>query len=153
MKLIVGLFTVLIATIIAIAISQGYFKGGPFAQNATVTIGKQNFKAALATSSKDKQVGLSGKTSLPQDEGMLFTFDKPDFYAFWMKEMKFPIDIIFIKENKIVTIHPNVQPPASKEENPPIYKPEEPADTVLEINAGLSQKNNFKKGDQVTIKK
>lgn len=151
MKLIVGLFTVLIAIIIAVAISQGYLN--PFGKNATVTIGKQTFKTTIATSDKDKQIGLSNKTTLPQDGGMLFTFTKPDYYAFWMKEMKFPIDIIFIKDSKIVTIFPNVPVPASADENPPIYKPEEPADTVLEINAGLSQKNNFQKGDAVTIKK
>lgn len=151
MKLIVGLFTVLIAIIIAVAISQGYLN--PFGQNATVTIGKQTFKAEIAKSDKDKQTGLSNKTSLPQDQGMLFPFAKPDYYSFWMKEMKFPIDIIYIKENKIVTIFSNVPVPASKDENPAIYKPEEPADTVFEINAGLSQKNNFQKGDAVTIKK
>ena len=153
MKLIVGLFTVLIAIIIAVAISQGYFNANPFAPKATVAIGKQTYKTTIATSDKDKQIGLSGKTTLSQDEGMLFSFEKPDYYAFWMKEMKFPIDIIFIKDSKIVTIFPSVPVPTSKDENPPVYKPEEPADAVLEINAGLSQKNNFKKGDVDTIKK
>lgn len=154
MRLIIGLFTVLIAIIIAIALSQGYFKDRPlpFMQTTTAAINTHTFKITKATSDKDRQVGLSGRTSLASDAGMLFVFDKPDYYAFWMKEMKFPIDIIYIKDNRIVTIYRNVQPPKSKEENPPVFKPEEPADAVLEINAGLSQKYNFKKGDEVKIK-
>lgn len=154
MRLIIGLFTVLVAIIIAIALSQGYFKDHPlpFTPTTTATINTRTFKITKATSDKDRQVGLSGRTSLASDAGMLFVFDKPDFYAFWMKEMKFPIDIIYIRDNRIVTIYRNVVPPKSKEENPPVFRPEEPANAVLEISAGLSEKYKFKKGDQVTIK-
>ena len=80
---------------------------------------------------------------------MLFPFEKADYYSFWMKNMKFPIDIIYINKNHIVTIHQNIKPPKTKEESLPIYKPEDPSDTVLEINAGLSEKYKFKKGDTV----
>jgi uncharacterized membrane protein (UPF0127 family) len=69
-----------------------------------------------------------------------------------MKNMKFPIDIIFIRDNKIVTIHQNVPAPKSPADNLPLYQPSEPADAVLEITAGLSQKNGFTKGDTITFK-
>jgi uncharacterized membrane protein (UPF0127 family) len=66
--------------------------------------------------------------------------------------MKFPLDIIFIRDKKIVDMVQNLQAPKSATENPQIYNPKAPADAVLEINAGLSSKYGFKEGDSVTIK-
>jgi uncharacterized protein len=83
---------------------------------------------------------------------MLFVFDKADYYSFWMKNMKFPIDIIFIRGDKIVSISKNAVAPKSADASLPIYKPEAPVDKVLEINSGLSDKHNIKKGDKVEIK-
>lgn len=96
---------------------------------------------------KDKEIGLSKYKSLPEDKGMLFLFNKEGFYGFWMKEMKFPIDIIFIKEDKIVTIYKST--PIN---NLTIYSPTQASDKVLEVNAGLSKKDGFKVGDLVTLK-
>lgn len=120
-------------------------------KTSTVTISNHQFKVTIAKTPQDKQTGLSDKKTLPQDYGMLFPFDTADYFPFWMKNMQFPIDIIYINNNKIVTIFQNVQPPKSKEESLPILKPTEPANNVLEINAGLSQKYNFQTGNQVTI--
>lgn len=120
-------------------------------RNPTVTINKHTFNLYVAKNPKDKKIGLSKYSSIPQNFGMIFLFDKPDFYSFWMKDMKFPIDIIFIGGGKIVTIHKDIKPPASPNENPPIYNSSEPADTVLEINAGLSEKYGFKNGEDVKI--
>ena len=68
-----------------------------------------------------------------------------------MHEMRFPLDIIFIRQNTIVAIFENLPYPKSKEETLPVYKPEKPADSVLEINGGLSKKYGFKAGDHVNI--
>ena len=81
---------------------------------------------------------------------MVFPFNKADYYSFWMKDMKFPIDIIYLKDKKIVTIFENVLPQSS-DQNPEILNPEEPSDTVLEINAGLARKYNLKKGDIIRL--
>lgn len=153
LRLILGLIILLAVVIGSIFLIQNALRGVqlPFGRQATATINNQKFKLQVAKSPKDKQVGLSGKSSLAQDNGMLFPFEQPDYYSFWMKNMKFPIDIIFIRGDKIVTIYDNVQPAASGEENPPVYQPEDPADKVLEINAGLSKKHNLKKGDRVKI--
>jgi len=123
-----------------------------------VTIKDQTFSVTVAKTDSERQTGLSNRELLPLSEGMLFTFDKADTYAFWMKDMRFPIDIIFIKDNKIVSITENVEPPASLIKDPKCginiscYTPTNPANKVLEINAGLSKKYNFKTGDRVTIK-
>lgn len=155
MKLIIGLIVLLLVIVVASRYSSTYFTDGilPFMRTSTATVNKQTFKLYLANSDKDRMIGLSEKSSMPQDYGMLFEFEKADYYPFWMKNMKFPIDIIFIKDNKIVTIYQNLQPPASAEDSLPILKPESEANKVLEINAGLSQKYNLKKGDEVQIKK
>ncbi len=151
MKKIIALLILLFLISLVVAIFQknpSIFKLN-FTKTASATINKQTFSILVAKTSKEKQIGLSEKKSLPQNEGMLFPFEKPEFYSFWMKNMKFPIDIIFINKNHIVTVYQNVQPPKSKDENLIIYKPEEPVNTVLEINAGLSKKYNIKKGDEV----
>lgn len=121
-------------------------------QAPSVTITNHIFKVELAKTPKDQQHGLSGRKSLPENQGMLFIFDHPDLYNFWMNDMKFPLDIIFIRDNKIVSIAQNAKPPTSSKETLPIYKPPDLADKVLEINAGLSKKYNIKKGDLLVIK-
>lgn len=153
MKTVFALFAMLFLIVIGISLSQNYLKDNPlpFLKNPTITIGKQIFKLYIAKTDKEKEIGLSEKKSLQQDFGMLFPFERADYYSFWMKNVQFPIDMIFINGKKIVKIYQNVQPPVAKEESLAIYKPEKPADKVLEINGGLSQKYNFKEGDEVKI--
>lgn len=150
-KIAIALALIFIIFIGAI-ISQILFKKGPsLLKQPFVTIKNHKFKLYVARDPKDYQIGLSKYNNLPQDYGMLFPFDKPDYYSFWMKEMKFPIDIIYIRDNQIVTILKNIPTPKTKEESIPIYKPSQPADNVLEINAGLSEKYNLKEGDKISL--
>jgi uncharacterized membrane protein (UPF0127 family) len=81
---------------------------------------------------------------------MLFLFDPKETPSFWMKDMLFPIDIIFINDGTVVTVYKNVQPPIDGQ-NLPLYKPNQPIDDVLEINAGLSEQYGIKEGDSVKI--
>src|SRR3989344_573955 len=60
----------------------------------------QNIRVNLATTDAAREQGLSGRENLKEEEGMLFVFDYPDKYSFWMKDMNFPIDMIWIIENK-----------------------------------------------------
>lgn len=115
----------------------------------SATINGHTFSVEIAKDDKTRERGLSDKPSLPQDWGMLFLFDKPSTYSFWMKEMHFPIDIIYINNDIIVHVFKNVPPPTSSKEELPVYTPDAPADKVLEINAGLSEKYGIKKGDKV----
>lgn len=145
-------FGILFVLLAAFALSQNYGQDMPFFQKTPkAIINNQAFDLLVAKTSKEKAIGLSEKKSLPENSGMLFIFEKPDYYSFWMKEMQFPIDIIFIKGNKIVIIYASLKPPKTQDESLPIYKPYEPADMVLEINSGLAQKYNLKKGDKVKL--
>lgn len=119
-------------------------------KSPTAKINNRTFKLYVAKSDKDKQVGLSKYKNIDSSQGMVFRFPKANYYPFWMKEMKFSIDIIYIKDGKIVTIYKNVPLPKTNS-SPLVYTSTAPADTVLEVNAGLSQKYNFKKGDKVNF--
>lgn len=115
-----------------------------------VSVNGHNYLAQIAKTDQERERGLSDRESLGAGQGMLFVFDKPDAYGFWMKDMKFPLDIIWINGNTVVDIKSNLPP----EGHSPalIYKPQAPADYVLEINQGEVEKNGFKIGDKVEIK-
>ncbi|MBI4078979.1 MAG: DUF192 domain-containing protein [Candidatus Levybacteria bacterium] len=151
MKIILALFALLVAVVAAIPFSQNYLKNNPnpFAKKSTATIKDRTFQLLLAKTPEQQQIGLSEHKSFPKDQGMLFIFASADYHPFWMKNMKIPIDMLFIKENKIVTIYDNVQPAVEGDNNPPIYRPQKEANRVLEINAGLSKEYDIKIGDEV----
>lgn len=121
-----------------------------FGPSASATVNGQKFQVLVADDPDERQIGLSEKKSLPQNQGMIFLMDKADYYSFWMKNMDFPIDIIFISGDRIVTIYSDQQP-AKDNENPPTITSKEPADKVLEINAGLAKKHNLKEGDSIKL--
>lgn len=116
-----------------------------------VIINNKTFKIEVAKTEEQKAKGLAKYDKISNDFGMLFPFQKPDYYAFWMKDMKFPIDIIYIHKNKIVYTFSNVKNPTSSLDLLPILRPNKPANMVFEINAGLSNKYGFKNGDNVKI--
>lgn len=127
---------------------------GIIKKTATVEIQNKVFQVDVAETEKQKQVGLSEKSTMADNRGMLFLFKEPGFYTFWMKKMQLPIDIIYIKDNKIVTIFKNISPPQDKntpDEKLPLFTPKQQADKVLEINAGLSDQYKIKEGDSVKI--
>ena len=154
MKIILGLFALLLIIVVGSKFAMDYLANNPnpFIKIPTAAINNQTFKLFIAKSAREKEIGLSGKDSLSQDYGMYFPFEKPDYYSFWMKNMKFPIDMIFLSSNRIVTIYENLEP-LQDLKSPPLYKSSEPADAVLEINAGQAKKYNIKVGDEIKIKK
>lgn len=118
---------------------------------ASVTINKKTFSIDIAKTDSEQEKGLAIYNNLPLNKGMIFIFKNADYHAFWMKDMKFPIDIIYINKNIIVDVFKNAPFPKSENETLPIIKPSKKADAVLEINAGLCDKYNFKTGDFVKI--
>jgi uncharacterized membrane protein (UPF0127 family) len=123
--------------------------GQPQLPTGTVTIDGHKFTVEIAKTAPQQQMGLSDRKSLPASGGMLFIFPGPQYLSFWMKQMKFPLDMVFIYKGKIAYIARNVPVPPVSDESPPIIQPTISADSVLEINAGLSKKYNFKNGDTV----
>lgn len=137
---------ILISILIVLILASFFYSFNKFVQPSAEIKGHK-FQLLIAKSDNDKQIGLSKYKNLPEDKGMIFIFEKPDFYPFWMKDMKFPIDIIFVRDNKIVTIYENL--PIN---NLSIYPPTEASNKVLEINANLSKKYGFSVGNSVVFK-
>lgn len=117
---------------------------------AVARIRGKTFYLDVAASPTAREIGLAQTDSLPEDRGMLFLYDTPGYYQFWMKGMAFPLDIVFIRYSTIVTIARNVQPP-TRDGSLPRYVPDEPADMVLEVNAGLCDRYGIQEGDTVEI--
>ena len=106
---------------------------------STAVINGNVFEIEIANTSAKRIRGLSNRDFLPENGGMLFLFDQPEIKSFWMNEMRFPIDIIWIKEDRVVGFVESVSTPVAGEELF-IYSSPEPVDKVLEINAGLVRK-------------
>lgn len=112
-----------------------------------------SINAIVVSEAADRKKGLSGRNSLPLNQGMLFVFEKKGPYQFWMKDMKFAIDIIWIDENKkIVDIIADVPPePGTSDKKLRKYSSRSDALYVLEVNAGLSVLHELGIGDQINF--
>lgn len=100
----------------------------------------------------DEARGLSGYKHLEANEGMLFLYSgKKKQPSFWMKGMAFPLDLIWIKDHKIVQINHVVMPPkpGEKDAHLPRYTSKMPVDAVLEIRGGQANKDSLQVGDAV----
>lgn len=117
---------------------------------AVLKISGINLKIEIADTLPKQARGLSGRDSLCEDCGMLFVYDAPKTQRFWMKDMKFPLDIIFMSDNKISEIFPNVPPPLPGQDIPRVQS-QYPADHVLEVNAGFASKKGWKVGNEASI--
>lgn len=105
-------------------------------------------KAEIATSSEALEQGLSGRISLPTNQGMLFVFSQVGNRGFWMRNMSFPIDIIWINKDKVVVgVDSNVDPSSY----PHMYFPPSPIKYVLELNAGYANKNGITASTTLTF--
>ncbi|MDP3764266.1 MAG: DUF192 domain-containing protein [bacterium] len=112
-------------------------------------LGDAELKVELAQSQGARAQGLGGRKSLPQGQGMLFIFDKPDVYPFWMRDMNFPIDIIWLDSDfRVVDLAEDVKP----ETYPNYFVPTKKALYVLETSAGWSKKNNIKTGSKAILR-
>ncbi len=103
-------------------------------------------KIELADTELKRQQGLSGRDKLAEDTGMLFIFDEPKTYGFWMKDMRFAIDIIWLDSNwQVIGLSQNISPSTY----PISFYPPKPAQYVLEVNAGWVAQNNIATGTKM----
>lgn len=148
-KLIFVTLILVISIFLVVNSEKGNYNFFQMSSKPTVTVDGHVFNVEVAKSDQDKEVGLTKYQSLPQDKGMVFPFGQEGVYPFWMKNMKFPIDIIFIDKGKIIDIEKNLPHQNESAEVVPTYAPSNPSDMVLEISSGLSDKYGFKVGDSV----
>ena len=105
----------------------------------------------LAITNEQRMKGLQLRRELSDHSGMLFIFERLDNYSFWMKDTYIPLDMIWLNEGKkIVEIAADIQP--CPNDPCPAVTPRDKALYVLEVNAGLVEKNNIHVGDTADFK-
>ena len=113
---------------------------------------KACFNYEIADTDEKKILGLGNRDFLWENDGMLFPFPEKSSPGFWMKGMRFPIDIIWIdSEMKVSGIVRDFQPCEPNEQCTAVY-PDEKIIYVLEINAGLSERHGLEAGDAIYLK-
>ena len=100
----------------------------------TVFVGERQYVLERADTDIKREKGLGERDALCKECGMLFVFDEPGQYAFWMKDMRFPLDIVWLSGDNVVFVAHNVQPDFSG-----IIEPGVAADRVIEVNAGAAE--------------
>jgi len=134
---------IILSSLIIVLFIILYFKKSP-TKYTTVKIKDTQIKAEIADTFTKRTKGLMFRKTLLEDEGMLFVFDNGGYHGFWMMNMSFPIDIIFVnKEKKVVDIVKNAQPCGLSCST---YKPKEKAMYVLEVNANFTQEHGIRIG-------
>jgi hypothetical protein len=117
--------------------------------NKQICIKNTCITAEVADTDLRRQQGLMFRKSLPENEGMLFVFNKEDRYNFWMKNMLIPLDFIWISRDKrIIDIMTGVEPCVDACGN---LIPKEKAKYVLEVNSGFVNKHKIKLGYKVFL--
>ena len=124
------------------------------AETKEILINNKTLKVEVVDTEEERRKGLGGKSGLEENEGMLFVFEEKDISrAFWMKDMEFSIDIIWIDDGKIVQITRDVPPanPGTSDAELKFYTSNQTIDYVLEVNAGFAEKNQINVGDLVDL--
>ena len=139
---------VLVAFLTYSAKNPSSSKCGSYRSDKTVKINSSETKVEVVSTGADRAQGLSGRPCIAADQGMLFIFDKPGRYPFWMKDMKFPIDIVWVGEDhKVVGLDINVAPSTY----PDLFVPEKPAQYVLELQANRAKDLKIDLGNSVSF--
>lgn len=138
--LVIGLVVLIIASALS-------FIATHFEPKTEIRIGAVVYAARVADTPSERGRGLSGVPSMGANDALLMAYPQESEWGIWMKDMKVPIDIIWINDKKeIVHIVKNASPESyAKQET---FQPKKPARYVLEVAAGSTSKNGIKVGDK-----
>ena len=119
----------------------------------TVTIdasgGKEvEVRVEVADTEPEHQLGLMGRTALPEDRGMLFVFDEEQELSFWMKDTLIPLSVAFMDSGGRIV---DIQDMKPLDDDPPHYVSAEPAQYALEVNQGFFEERGIKVGDSARL--
>jgi uncharacterized protein len=120
-----------------------FFESG----SKTVRINNIPFSVIIADTPEERKTGLSGRDQLGA-QGMLFVFEESDYHGIWMKDMRFPIDVIWIGEDRtVLSVTENLSP----ESFPQVFEPSRPVRYLIETNTHFAETFGFGPGDQVVL--
>ncbi len=135
---------------IHISQAQADNRGQTLPISAFAMIGDRSFELEVARTEQQQATGLMYRKSLANNRGMLFTFEPPQPVRFWMKNTLIPLDMIFLRNGKVVAIAAAV--PSCKTKTCPTYGTPSPIDQVIELRGGRAKEIGLKVGEQVKIK-
>lgn len=120
---------------------------------AIAVLNGTEFSLEITNTLETRARGLSGRDSIPERGGMVFLFDPPERPAFWMKDMRFPLDMVWVRNSRIIGITENI--PAPLPETPEAsllrYAPPELVDEVIELSAGTAKAIGLRPGQNVRL--
>jgi len=119
--------------------------------NPHVILNGQRFAVEIADDDAERQRGLMFREYMAADSGMLFLFDQQGAQAFWMKNTRIPLDILYFDEQWTLVGWSLNTPPCSLGDRCPPYPSQAPARYVLELNAGTSARIGVKLGDKLEV--
>ncbi len=124
---------------------------GCSAGQPSVQLKGERFSVEIADDEAERQRGLMFRETMAPSAGMLFLFERKEPLAFWMKNTRIPLDILYFDEQwKLVGWSLNT-PPCSRGDQCPSYPSQAPARYVLELNAGTSERLGVKLGDSLDV--
>ena len=126
-------------------------EGTPLSYEAVLCVNEARINVLVADTPQERAAGLSGYPGLPEDTGMLFVFPEPRQPSFWMKGMKFALDLVWIRDGIVVQIDASVPPPPpnTPDDQLPRYQPDAPITHVLELAAGSAAHYGIATGDGI----
>lgn len=116
---------------------------------ATALIAGEVIELEVAQTPDQQALGLMYRTSLPDDRGMLFPFDRPRFTRFWMRNVEISLDMIFLAGDEVVAIAQDVPP--CREAVCPTYGPDTQVTQVIELRGGRAEELGLEVGDRISI--
>jgi uncharacterized membrane protein (UPF0127 family) len=150
-KILLAFIKVIVVIVTALVVAWIYFFARTYMSYSSFKKEKILIKSSLivgyiADTPEKRVIGLSDRDFLPSNTGMLFKFDTSDIYGIWMKDMHFPIDIIWLDKNKVVVnLKHNVDPSTY----PFVFYPPKASLYVLEVRAGFINDKGLKLGDEI----
>ncbi|MBI5655180.1 DUF192 domain-containing protein [Candidatus Uhrbacteria bacterium] len=143
--------TTAVAALVVLACAVFWVFVAPRIQAAgPVLINGREIKIEVADTYLAISKGLGGRDSLDRDAGMLFVLPYRGKHAFWMKDMKFPLDIIWLDRGMVVDVV-TLYPPTAERPEPEIHEPSAMSDKVLELNAGMAEELGIKQGTVIEL--
>ena len=139
------IFSLLVLSMVLTACSQPE-------SSATISIKEKVFIVDIVADQESYQKGLSGRDSLADNQGMLFIFPDRQIRSFWMKDMNFSIDILWLVDDTVIGWESRLPVPLPMlTVQPPVYKSPEPVNQILELPAGAVDDLDIKLGDIIKI--
>lgn len=149
---LLGLFLVVAIAVVVVYKGQNenvlYERSENALKTTTVTIKSREFNAEVVATAESRVRGLGGRIGMGENEAMLFVFFDSDKHGIWMKDMNFPIDVVWIDESFLVT---HIEEGLSPDSFPKIFYPASPASFVLELPAGAVSEAGLLTGEKIEI--